>query len=57
MAHNLDKTQECYAFLKKINRNVISNSAEIFAVFGTTKVSARVPVSDFVYSSRGMWTN
>lgn len=40
MAHNLDKSQECYAFLKKINRSVIPNSAEIFAVLGTSKVSA-----------------
>jgi len=57
VAHKLDMSQECYAFLKKVNRSVISNSAEIFAVFGTSKVSAGVLMSDFVYCSRGMWTN
>lgn len=55
VAHKLDINQECYAFLKKkVNRSIISNSAEIFAVFGISKVSAGVLVSDFAYSSRGM---
>lgn len=59
MAHKLARSQECYAFLgeKKVNRSVISNSAEIFAVFGTSKVSAGALMSDFVHSSGGMWTN
>lgn len=61
MAHKLDKNQECYAFLKKkkkkANRSVISNSAEIFAVFGTSKVSAGALMFDFVHSSGGMWTS
>lgn len=58
MAHKLDKSQECYAFLKKkVNRSVLSNSAEIFAVFGISKVSAGALMSDFVQGSGGMWTN
>lgn len=57
VAHKLDRSQECYAFLEKVNRSAISNSAEIFAVFGTSKVSTGVLMSDFVYSSREMWTN
>lgn len=39
---------------KKVNMNVISNSAEIFAVFGASKVSAGALMSDFVHSSGGM---
>lgn len=58
MAHKLDKSQECYDFLKKkLKRSVISNSAEIFAVFGTSKMSAGALMPDFVHNSGGMWTN
>lgn len=38
---------------EKVNRSVISNSAEIFVVFGTNKVSAGALMSDFVHSSGG----
>lgn len=57
MAHKLDVSQECYAFPKEVNRGVISNSVEIFAVFGASKVSAGVLMSDFVSSLKGIWSN